>query len=53
MNDKRIITEINGGILIEKITFESWCNHLTFSSYFVNDEIVKQIKYFYPTTILT
>ena len=51
MNDKRIVTEIDGSFLIEKITVEAWCNHLTVSSYFVDDEVMQQIECFYPTTV--
>ena len=53
MNDKRIVTEIDGSFLIEKITFEEWCNHLTVSSYFIDNEVMQQIEYFYPTTVFS
>lgn len=52
MNDKRFVRKIDNSIIVEKITFEQWCNHLTVSSYFINDEVLSQIEYFYPETLM-
>ena len=51
-NEKRFITDMKAANLVERITYEKWCNHLTVDSYFIPDEVVKQIECFYPETLI-
>lgn len=49
---KRVISKIENSLIVEKIIYESWCDHLFISSYFINNEILIQLKMFYPETLL-
>ena len=51
-NEKRFITDMKAANLVERITYEKWCNHLTVDSYFIPDEVVEQIKCHYPETLV-
>ena len=52
MNGKRFISKIESMYLIEKITYEKWCDNLTISSFFVTDEIINQLKSFFPKSLI-
>ena len=52
MSDKRIFLNVEDGLVAIKITYEKWCDFMNVSSYHMNAEVEKQIRFFYPNTII-